>query len=592
MTQDLSFSTGLAMDDLLGPASGLFERLAAESGDVIYVYAAHRHALTYLSPAYETIWGEPPDRIMADLGRWAELLHPDDRELELQFRHAVHTSASQPVVGCYRIVRPDGTTREIRDTAVPVRDEAGQLTHVVGIAKDVTASAVSRSPWIGLPEAAWTALVHAAPFGVGLFTPLGVCLRISPALERLNGRPEAEHLGKVIWDLSPGLRETVKPIFDRIRRDGRPVLNKEIAGRPAHLSGAIRRSRCSYIPVQQNGALQAIIALVHDVTEEKLELEAAAAVREREVRARLALRAGGLVPWEVDPASGRIKADEQLMELFGIEGTVPDTAQAFVDRVHPDDRDSTLHALQKAEVAGGSYHARFRVVHPTKGIRWLVGIAEGVLAADGRVRIIGYNGDVTAEVEAEQDRALVANELVHRTKNVLAMVRSLAHMTGQTTCDIGSFLVEFDERLVAIARSFSQLQRGDWRGVDLGVLAAECLAHVGGDRIRLDGGSARIPAQTSHRLALVLHELATNALKHGALSTPAGHVDLRWAMHEDRSVLIEWLEHDGPPVQQRSTGFGSKLITRLTTSRGRYEVSPLGVRWRDIIETEGVSPRG
>ena len=336
----------------------------------------------------------------------------------------------------------------------------------------------------------------------------------------------------------------------------------------------------------RDGTPEVIVAIIHDVTDERLEQEAAAADREREARARLALKAGRLVPWEVDAASGRIVADEQLMDMFGLDGDLPASVDAFVARIHPDDRESTLREFGKAALPGGSYHARFRVVHPLRGTRWLVGTAEGIVGADGGVRIVGYNGDVTQEVADEQERALIADELMHRTKNLLATVRSIATLSGQGAKDVQEFLSTFDGRIMAIARSFGQLRGGNWRVVAIDALARDCLSHLGDAHVRITGPEAWISAEASQRLGLVLHELATNALKYGALSVPEGEVELSWSLGPDGGIALEWMERGGPPVAAKGQGFGTKLIARLTGPKGSYCLSPQGVRWTDVLEVQ------
>ena len=114
-----------------------FRSFAENTRDVIYIVDVAKRQLEYLNPAYEQVWGEPRDAILSDLRRWAELLHPEDRETALANQNAVALGGG-PIESEYRIRRADGSVRHVRDAAVGIRDEAGRIVRVAGIASDMT----------------------------------------------------------------------------------------------------------------------------------------------------------------------------------------------------------------------------------------------------------------------------------------------------------------------------------------------------------------------------------------------------------------------------------------------------------------------
>lgn len=191
---------------------------------------------------------------------------------------------------------------------------------------------------------------------------------------------------------------------------------------------------------------------------------------------------------------------------------------------------------------------------------------------------------------ARERETLLVHELQHRVKNNLAIVQSLASQTARTSQRLEDFLPAFNERLMALARVHNLLLESHHRGVELRALAEASLApYVDGDRrVLIEGGPACVSAESAVSVALALHELATNAVKYGALSDAHGRVRLSWTSRDPRhpdEALLEWTEHDGPRVAEPSrTGFGSRLLKLGvdSSSRGRvvFDLKPNGLTWR------------
>jgi two-component sensor histidine kinase len=176
--------------------------------------------------------------------------------------------------------------------------------------------------------------------------------------------------------------------------------------------------------------------------------------------------------------------------------------------------------------------------------------------------------DVTERVHAERSRELLVTELNHRVKNTLSTVQAIAAQSLRGTPGAVGMGRDFVGRLQALMRSHDLLADQGWEPVDLArVVRAGLLPWLeAGRAIRL-GGSGRIqmtPAQ-AQAVMLGLNELASNAVRHGALSRQGGEVDLTWSLSEDGVASLEWHESGGPkvsPPPQERRGFGLRLLER------------------------------
>ena len=174
--------------------------------------------------------------------------------------------------------------------------------------------------------------------------------------------------------------------------------------------------------------------------------------------------------------------------------------------------------------------------------------------------------DITDIKEAEQRQHLLFDELNHRVKNTLSIVQALAQQTLRTRPDPADFARAFADRLGSLARAHSLLTHDSWRGAALRDIVATALAAFldEGRPIEIGGDAVMVPASTTITLSLMLHELATNAAKYGALSVADGRLAIRWTTTEagaGTAIDLHWREDNGPPVSPpKSRGFGSRLL--------------------------------
>jgi PAS domain S-box-containing protein len=196
--------------------------------------------------------------------------------------------------------------------------------------------------------------------------------------------------------------------------------------------------------------------------------------------------------------------------------------------------------------------------------------------------------EITEQKRAEARQKALLDELNHRVKNTLATVQSLAAQTLRGAGVPKEARAAFEARLLALSRTHDQLTRGHWESADLLSVLDGIFAPYrnDGDRIRLEGEPVRLAPKPALTLAMVLHELATNAVKYGSLSATSGTLTVAWTVAvggTSRSLRIEWRESGGPPVEPPARrGFGSRLIERGITRelRGSALIAfdPGGVR--------------
>ena len=244
---------------------------------------------------------------------------------------------------------------------------------------------------------------------------------------------------------------------------------------------------------------------------------------------------------------------------------------------------SSFAALRAKLLAEGSYSGEVR--HRTKDGRELIIETRIVLNTMGGKRLaLESTRDVTERKQWDKRQQLLLGELAHRVRNTLAVVQAIAHQSLRTSKSSQDFVERFDGRLAALASAHTLLVNSDWLGADLATLAQsqmEPYTTDNPDRVQIGGEEMTLPADLATPFGLILHELATNAAKHGALSRPRGSVAIKWTVsgNDPRSVKVVWREQGGPKVQQPTTsGFGSALIENgIPGATVKREFKPAGL---------------
>jgi PAS domain S-box-containing protein len=297
------------------------------------------------------------------------------------------------------------------------------------------------------------------------------------------------------------------------------------------------------------------------------------ALRDSEERLRLAVEASRMGMWDRDMRADKTTWNDEYHRLLGYHvGEVEPGHAAWMPRVHPDDRAATEAKVASAMREHKEYLNEYRVLRPDGTVRWCVARGEFFYDEAGKpIRMVGLAEDVTeARQQAERQRVLVA-ELQHRTRNLMAVVQSIAQQTMARAASLEDFEGRFARRLAALSRVQSLLSRADSEPITLGALVATELEALGpdklGDKVTLAGPETPLRNRAVQMLSLAIHELATNALKYGALATEDGSLSVTWRIEgaePDRRLSLEWIERGiaamPPAADAARRGYGRTLI--------------------------------
>jgi two-component sensor histidine kinase/DNA-binding response OmpR family regulator len=300
------------------------------------------------------------------------------------------------------------------------------------------------------------------------------------------------------------------------------------------------------------------------VSERTAELEASnMRLLQSEQGRSLALAAGQMGSWDFDPVTRECKWDEGQHHIFGVErGGFAVTIENIRGMIHPEDWHGLVDSGRRMARGERTVQTDFRVVQAGGNVRWCTGTAAATFDLANRLaRVSGVTIDVTDRKEAEERQDLLAREVDHRARNALAVVQSIVRLTRANR--IEDYVAAVEGRIKALARAHALLSDARWHSADLGALVAEELAPYRAgeaDKVQVTGPNVALPPYLAQGLALALHELATNAAKHGALSSLLGKLSLSWQLRPDLLVM-RWIETGGPRVEPPSArSFGLKVI--------------------------------
>jgi PAS domain S-box-containing protein len=313
-----------------------------------------------------------------------------------------------------------------------------------------------------------------------------------------------------------------------------------------------------------------------DITERKLaELSLADRNRQLELAGKAALVGSFAIDVDTtreDITSSRMQVSPGFSAIYGLpEETVEISVGDWRSQVHPDDLPQFLeHRYQVFAQLRREHHAEFRIVRPCGTIRWIEtrSYIEYDQAGHAR-RFVGVNIDVTERKRAEEARTVLNAELDHRVKNALATVWAVASHTREGSRSVDGFLAALEGRLRSMATTHELLSSRRWQGLPLTELVRRELApYATRNNTEINGPGILLKPEAGQALAMVLHELATNAAKYGALSTKEGRVSIRWDRHVNGNprshLVLEWQEIGGPPVvAPGASSYGTSTIRDL-----------------------------
>jgi PAS domain S-box-containing protein len=306
-------------------------------------------------------------------------------------------------------------------------------------------------------------------------------------------------------------------------------------------------------------------------------------------RLQLCLDAAQLGWWRYDPSCRLVTGDTRFKEIFDVTADeMP--VEELKKLVHPEDAERFL-ADSEASIDPAERRSphEYRVQRRDGKVRWVEVRWLACFERTGHERrplsFIGTVQDITERKEREEREHLLMREITHRARNLLNLVQVIARQTAVHQSE--DFVERFAERIQALSANQNVLIRNEWHGVEIEDLVRAHLALFAdliGSRIGLHGPKLRLNAAAAQAIGLAMHELATNAGKHGALSMDKGHVNVYWETDGD-TLTMSWTERGGPPVSPPGRrGFGSvvmqEMVEHSVDGSVVLDYAPSGLTWR------------
>jgi two-component sensor histidine kinase len=293
----------------------------------------------------------------------------------------------------------------------------------------------------------------------------------------------------------------------------------------------------------------------------------------REEHLRLAIEAACVALWSWNVDDDCFNIDERAFDLWGLEQADSVTFEELSAHIHPADRDRVRAAFTATRSVAGSYEIDFRIM-VGDDVRWISARGRGADAGIVDRVMFGVFLDVTGRKQAEEGHELLAGEMSHRVKNLLSIAAGLTQLTARNASSAADMAGELTQRLISLGRAHDMvrpLPGGQGKATLLGDLLSVLLSPYDetaafSGRIRVAVPRMGIGEQSATALAMIVHELATNSVKHGALSLADGSLEVSSRSDGDTIELV-WAETGGPPITgyPSMTGFGSKLAERSVT---------------------------
>jgi PAS domain S-box-containing protein len=341
-----------------------------------------------------------------------------------------------------------------------------------------------------------------------------------------------------------------------------------------------------------------LIGVTRDITNRK---RAEQELVERNAQLDLAGKIARIGRFTYDDGTRKLQISPDYAGIYGLpEGTLEISSEDWRALVHPDDLPRLDAIIDRAFSNGETeFVLEFRIFRHGE-VRWIESRVLMSYNELGRaVRRIGANIDVTERKRAEERQRLLMAELDHRVKNTLATVSAVVSHTRQGNRSVANFAVALDGRIRSMATAHELLSSGHWQGIPLTELVRRELApYATRNNTEINGPQVVLTPEAGQAMAIVLHELSTNAAKYGALSTGHGRVSIRWDQRRNGDsgshLLFEWQEIGGPPVMAPGKpSYGTSTIRDLIPYEfgGAVDLllAPEGVRCRLELPSDWLS---
>jgi PAS domain S-box-containing protein len=577
----------------LGDVSGLSQEAIEALPAAIYMTDTEGR-LTFYNSAAAELWGCHPQLGETKFcGSW-KLYWPDGTPLPHdECPMALALRERRPIRGMEAVAeRPDGTRIPFIPYPTPVFDASGMFTGAVNMLVDISERKRAEAD-LAERQAQLAVFVEHAPAAIAMFDRDMRYLAVSRRYILDFRLPQgAQLIGRSHYEVFPEVPQRWRDIHARVL-GGEALSNEE--DQFTRQDGRIEWTGWSMAPWRGGDGQIGGAVLFTEVTTEQVEARRALADSEARFRATFENAAVGVAL--VGTEGAILRANNSFARMLGYSAEELGT-KAFQDLTHPDDVANNLSVLNKTLVGEAeSYCIEKRYVRKDGGIVWASLAVGCVRKTDGGVDyFVSVVQDITERKRVEEQQRTLLAELDHRVKNALATVSAVVSQTQQESRSVADFVAALDGRIRSMATTHELLSSHRWQGVSLSDLVRRELApYATCDNTEIDGPGIFLKPEAGQAMAMVLHELATNAAKYGALSTKSGRVSIRWDRHlngQPRPHLVfEWQEIGGPPVVALGkSSYGTSTIRELIPYEfgGTVDLvsAPEGVRCRLVLPAD------
>lgn len=520
------------------------------------------------------------DRHPAALGRpgaevWADIWDVVGPQLARVMDSGQGFSASEQLLRMQR----DGAAQETywNYSFTPICAEDGRVVGIFNQGHDATEAVMTRRR--AEAEIARLGRMFAqAPSAAGILRgPSHVVEVANPAFKDMVGREDIE--GMRVADALPELvPQGFLGLLDRVLETGEPHVGRAVPVTFRGKPGDEPQNRIVdfvYQPLADQGFGQGIFVQATDVTDA---VRAEAALRESEAKYEAIVNSIDQMIWSALPDGNHDYFNDRW---YAFTGAAPGSTNGggWKPMFHPDDQERARLAWQQSVATGEPYHIEYRLRHHSGEYRWVVGRARCVRGADGAItRWFGTCTDIHDLKAVEEERRLLLREMDHRVKNLFSVALGMVSMTARAADSVPEMAEALRGRLGALAKAHDLIRPavgggdGQNRTTTLRGLIDSILQPylgAGGEaQISVDGPEVMLGEGASVGLALIFHELATNAAKYGALSTAQGRLSVAWTV-ADGDLALVWTERvgGGPVTPPETHGFGSELAHATAVDR-------------------------
>jgi PAS domain S-box-containing protein len=547
----------------------------------VAMYACDIHGrIVWFNARAVALWGRTP-RTDGDVERFCgaywfggRRITPEETPMSAVLKTGI------PIHGVEGLVeRPDGSRVWTMAHIEPVKDENGRIVGAINCLHETTE--------FHLATETLEDLFQNANMALHLVSGDGTILRANAKELEILGYSPDEYIGRNIAEFHVD-QTTIVDMLERLSR------NEQLVQHPARLrakDGSIRHVLVSSSARFRDREFVNTRCFTVDITDTLQAEERIRRQEEQHLAATYHFAPIGIA--EVDAGGRLLRANAQACKLLGCSSDDAVGRSIFEETV---DQSSEADREQFRRQVAGEFdrYTIEKCIHRKDGsYAWASITSSSVRDADGRfLYAVRIQEDITERKRREEEREerekrehLLMREVNHRAKNMLSLVQAIARQTAAREPE--DFIGRFTDRIQALAANQDLLIRNEWQGVDVEDLVCAQLAHFAdlvGSRIAVDGPELCLNAAAAQAIGLVLHELATNAGKYGALSVDTGRVEVSWGSDDD-TFTMSWTECEGPPVSApERRGFGTIVIKamaeRSVDGAVDLDYAPSGVTWR------------